>query len=127
MGKKFNRVFVDKFHDDINCHPGRVVSWKNLVHKFDKLCIQIVLMTRTGLLCCIAHLIKPFVMKINLITEVQLLTNCPEIGMHVVHLQLIAVKQLLGHLVVILCNCLATEEHMLVFCSSQTDAEIFAL
>jgi hypothetical protein len=120
-------VFVDEFHDVLNCHPGRVVPWKNLAHKFGKLRIQIVLMTGTGPPCRIAHLIKPFGMKTNLITEVRSSTNRPEIGMHVVHLQPIAAKQSLGHLVVALCNRLAAEERMLVFCSSQADAEIFAL
>jgi hypothetical protein len=47
--------------------------------------------------------------------------------MHIVYLQLIAAKQSLGHLVVILCNCLTMKEHMLVFCSSQADAKIFVL
>jgi hypothetical protein len=103
------------------------VPWKNLAHKFGKLRIQIVLMTGTGPPCRITHLIKPFGMKTNLITEVRSSTNRPEIGMHVVHLQPIAAKQSLGHLVVALCNRLAAEERMLVFCSSQADAEIFAL
>jgi hypothetical protein len=98
LGKKFNRVFVDEFHDVLNCHPGWVVPWKNLAQQFGKMCIQIVLMTGTGPPCHIVHLIKLFGMKLNMITEVQSLTNCPEIGMHVVHLQPIAARQSLGRL-----------------------------
>lgn len=120
-------MFVDKFHDVLNCHPSHVVPWKNLAQKFAKMRIQIVLMTGTGPPCRIAHLIKLFGMKPNLITEVHSSRNRPEIGMHIIPLQPIAAKQSLGHLIIALCNLLAAEEHMLVFCSSQADAEIFAL
>jgi hypothetical protein len=106
---------VDEFHDIRNCHPGRVVPWKNLAQQFGKMRIKIVLMTGTGPPCRIASLIKPFGMKQHLITEVRSSTNRPEIGMHVVRLQPIAARQSLGHLVAALSKRLAAEERILVF------------
>ncbi|KAG1830491.1 hypothetical protein DFJ58DRAFT_736947 [Suillus subalutaceus] len=127
LGQKFNRFFVDEFHDISTSHPGRIVPWKQLAQQFGKMRIMIILMTATGPPCRIASFIKPFGMKRNLITEVRSSTNRPEIGMHVVHLQPIAAMQSLRHLVAALSKRLAAEERILVFCNSQGDAEGFSL
>ncbi|KAG1785568.1 uncharacterized protein HD556DRAFT_1314192 [Suillus plorans] len=127
LGRKFNRVFVDEFHDIMNCHPGRVVPWKNLAQQFGKTLIRIVLMTGTGPPHRIANFIKPFGLHLGIVTQVRSDTNRPEIGMHVIQIQPIAAMQSLGHLVSALCKLLAEEEHILVFCGSQGDAQAFAV
>ncbi|KAG1813024.1 P-loop containing nucleoside triphosphate hydrolase protein [Suillus variegatus] len=127
LGQKFTRVFVDEFHDIANCHPGRVVPWKNLAQQFGKTLIRIVLMTGTGPPHHITNFIKPFGMHLGIVTQVRSDTNHPEIGMHVIHIQPIAAMQSLGHLVSALCKRLVEEEHILVFCGSQGDAQAFAV
>ncbi|KAG2108232.1 uncharacterized protein F5147DRAFT_773815 [Suillus discolor] len=127
LGRKFSRVFVDEFHDIMNCHPGRVVPWKNLAQHFGKTLIRIVLMTGTGPPHRVANFIKPFGLHPGLVTEVRSDTNRPEIGMHVIRIQPIAAMQSLGHLVSALCKRLTEEEHILVFCGSQGDTQAFTV
>ncbi|KAG2121470.1 hypothetical protein DEU56DRAFT_918156 [Suillus clintonianus] len=123
LGKKFGRLFVDEFHDILNCHPGRIERWKALARQFSAMCIKILLLTATGPPARISSLIKPFGLKRKQIMEVRSSTNRPEIGMHVVNLQPIAARQSLILLVSALSKRLTEEERMLVFCSTQSDVE----
>jgi hypothetical protein len=70
--------------------------------------------------------IKPFCIKAKDLVKVRSSTDRPEIGIHVVPVQPIMARQSLSSLVRALNGRLLDEERMLVFFSSQVDAELFA-
>jgi superfamily II DNA helicase RecQ len=126
LGKKFKKVFVDEFHDIINCHPNRKIKWKGLAEQFSKMNIQIVLLSATMPPHRFELFIKPFGIKAKDLVKIRSSTNRPEIGMHVIPVHPIAARQSLSRLVLALRQRLEEEERMLVFFYSQTDAETFA-
>ncbi|KAG1837982.1 P-loop containing nucleoside triphosphate hydrolase protein [Suillus subalutaceus] len=96
LGKKFGRVFIDKFHDISNCRPNHTIKWKVLAKQFT-----------TAPPHCLALFLKPFGIKVADIAKP------------------ITVKQSLNSLVHALNRRLRDEEHMLMFFASQGDAQLF--
>ncbi|KAG0692522.1 hypothetical protein DFH29DRAFT_882371 [Suillus ampliporus] len=127
LGNKFKKVFVDEFHDIMNCHPDRVWKWRYLAEKFSEMSKQIILLSATAPPHRLDSFIAPYQIARRDLTVVRSSTNRPEIGMHVVHVPPMAAKQALAHLVRTLNQRLGDEERMLVFFASQGDAEGFAL
>jgi Helicase conserved C-terminal domain len=88
--------------------------------------IQINLLSATIPPHQLGHFVKPFGIKVTDLAQVRSSTNRPEIGIHVIHVQPIAARQSLAHLVHALNARLTDEERMLVFFSSQGDTTLFA-
>lgn len=126
LGKKFSKVFVDEFHDILNCHPARTSKWKTLAKQFSKMNVQIALLSATMPPHCLNIFIKPFGIKAKDLAKLRSSTNRPEIGMHVIPVEPIIARQSLSNLVRALNRTLLDEERILVFFSSQSDVEIFA-
>jgi superfamily II DNA helicase RecQ len=126
LGKKFSKVFVDEFHDILNCHPNRVSKWKILAKQFSKMNMQIVLLSATMPPHCLDIFIKPFCIKAKDLAKLRSSTNRPEIGMHLVPVEPILARRSLTSLVQALNQRLVDEERILVFFGAQADVEIFA-
>lgn len=126
LGQKFSKVFIDEFHDNSNCHPNRIPKWKVLAKQFSKMRMQIALLSATVPPHSLSIFVKPFGIKVAELAKIRSSTNRPEIGMHVIPVQPIAARQSLGRLVGALNGTLGDEERMLVFFSSQADAQHFA-
>ncbi|KAG2340022.1 P-loop containing nucleoside triphosphate hydrolase protein [Suillus weaverae] len=125
LGKKFSRVFVDEFHDILNCHPNRTGKWKVLAKQFSRMNMQIALLSATMPPLCLNIYIKPFGIKSEDLAKYRSSTNRPEIGMHFIPVQPIAARQSLRILVHALKERLLDDERMLVFFSSQGDVQMF--
>ncbi|KAG1835871.1 hypothetical protein F4604DRAFT_1944010 [Suillus subluteus] len=126
LGKKFSRVYVDEFHDVVNCHPNRTVRWKVLAKQFGRMKIQIILLSATMPPHLLNIFVKPFGIKVKDLAKLRSSTNRPEIGMHLIPVQPIAAHESLRKLVHALKERLLDEERMLVFFGSQVDTEFFA-
>ncbi|KAG0691682.1 P-loop containing nucleoside triphosphate hydrolase protein, partial [Suillus ampliporus] len=90
-----------------------------------KMEIQVILLTATMPPHRLDSYLKPFRLKKDAILTVRYATNRPEIGMHVVHVEPIAAKQSLAHIVHALKTLLKDEERILVFFGANRDAGEF--
>lgn len=75
----------------------------------------------------VLNFVNPFGIREHNLNEVRSSTNRPEIGMHVIRVSPIAGNRALRHLVNALRQRLTHEERMLVFFSSQAEAQEFAV
>jgi hypothetical protein len=106
----FSKVFIDEFHDILNCHPNRTIKWKVLAKQFSKMNMQIALLSATAPPHRLELFIKPFGIKVSDLANVRSSTNRPEIGIHVVSVEPIAARESLNHLVHALKGRLVDEE-----------------
>ncbi|KAG0695516.1 hypothetical protein DFH29DRAFT_879996 [Suillus ampliporus] len=127
LGKKFSQVFIDEFHDMLNCHPGHTKKWKALSQQFVKMEIQVILLTTMMPPHQLISYLKPFGIKKDAILTVRYMTNRPEIGMHVVHVEPVAAKQSLAHIIHALKTLLKDEERILVFFGMNCDVDEFGM
>jgi hypothetical protein len=126
LEKMFSKVFIDKFHDILNCHPNCTIKWKVLAKQFSKMNMQIALLSATVPPHHLELFIKLFGIKVSDLANVRSSMNRPEIRIHVVSVEPIAVRESLNHLVRALKGRLVDEECILVFFSSQGDVKLFA-
>ena len=84
IGKKIKRVFIDEFHDMIQCHPDRKPRWQALAKKCSQLSVQIILLSATCPPSMTDQLLKPFTLQQQTVTFIRGPTGQEEIGLHYV-------------------------------------------
>ena len=126
IGKKINRIFIDEFHDAIQCHPGRKDKWNMLAKQCSQLSAQIILLSATCPPSMAEKLLKPFTLQERTVNFIQGPTDREEISIHYLRVPFAADDMALHLIVACLQGMLSLEERMLVFFNGKDELSDFA-
>ncbi|KAG2062627.1 P-loop containing nucleoside triphosphate hydrolase protein [Suillus decipiens] len=125
FGNSFKKIFIDECHDMIMCHPERKRPWELLASQFSRMNCQIILLSATFSPAITAAYIQPFGIHLSQLHEVRSCTDRPEIGFHVLRVLPSDANGALHLLVAKLQTRMARSDRMLVFFSSNREADEF--
>ncbi|KAG1791923.1 P-loop containing nucleoside triphosphate hydrolase protein [Suillus plorans] len=124
-GFSFEIFFVDEHHDFLVCHPDRKEPWLRLAAQFSKWPKQINLLSATSPPSNTTTCLKAFLIHPNDLVIYCTCTDHLEIGLHVLHVLPNHFKSSLQSLVCQLQLKMSGSDHMLIFFSSNKDADNF--
>ncbi|KAI9568143.1 hypothetical protein HD554DRAFT_2038970 [Boletus coccyginus] len=125
-GKQIKRVFIDEFHDILQCHPDRRSKWQTLARQCAQMDIQVILLSATCPPAMADTLLRPFRVNKNHINFIRGPTDRPEIGLHYIRAIYTPENNALHSIVNCLHDKLRPEERILVFFNGKKELDKFA-